>query len=768
MGLFAKFGPVFFAGFFALAAQTLIFRDFLAVFDGNELSAGLFLFSWLTWMCAGALAARFILARLISPGWLAPLLTLFIPLFALQRHLTIAARDIAGVAPFETFPLAAAALWIFILSAPLSLFSGAVFVTACEKLKDSSKNAAGAVYAAESLGSFAGALCVVPLLARGVSVFTVYAAVSAVFAAALLLSALWEGGARRLRGGLMAAPCALALAAALGCLLSGLGPLIDRAYDRRAWGKLFPGSEFLGSFSTQSAKYLYGKNADQFLVVSGGTFCDVVPDDYTAARTAAFCLAEKPSASHLLLETSGGASLTGMPGKMRKGLKTAWFSADPEYPGALMKAAPADVLDKIKAGGSGPEVLPDIREAAGGSAHKYDLIFVGMRNPETLAQNRYFTLENFLLLKQIMTPGAVIGVAFPGGENYIGPELSCLGASLLATLRGVFQNTALRPGDDSMFFASDRPGAVSSNPEVLRGRLASIPGITDFYQPDFILSDWPADRVRFQMAAYEKTLASAGEGALVNSDSSPKTFLFSLLLAMKKSGIVSPDVKTLETVGALILPLFAALALAYPLSRAALMILRPRSSINRKLTLAADALTILFAASFAGMAVNTVLLFMWQTKFGSLFLKFGLLSSLFMLGAFAGAWLAAQHSASKGVSKKSLIAATLLTALFIFAVRRAGGAGEFVFSALFFGAGFFTGVFAPLAAELMRLSGMGAGTSGALLVLADYGAGALAGLLVPLLFLPLTGVTGALTPALIMAAAVLALSASLRIPAPRG
>ena len=49
---------VFSLGFFALVAQTLLFRRFLTAFEGNELGVGSFFGSWLLWVSLGALVGR--------------------------------------------------------------------------------------------------------------------------------------------------------------------------------------------------------------------------------------------------------------------------------------------------------------------------------------------------------------------------------------------------------------------------------------------------------------------------------------------------------------------------------------------------------------------------------------------------------------------------------------------------------------------------------------------------------------------------------------
>ena len=56
----APWAPIVFCalGFLALVLQTLLFRDFFAVYEGHELGLAAFFSSWLVWVGLGALCAR--------------------------------------------------------------------------------------------------------------------------------------------------------------------------------------------------------------------------------------------------------------------------------------------------------------------------------------------------------------------------------------------------------------------------------------------------------------------------------------------------------------------------------------------------------------------------------------------------------------------------------------------------------------------------------------------------------------------------------------
>ena len=101
---------VFGLGFFALVAQTLLFRDFLTAFEGSELGVGSFFGSWLLWVGLGAVAGRVAAGRL--PGLAERLeLTamLYLPAFLLQQSQNAHAREFPLT---KSIRLAACLSWV--------------------------------------------------------------------------------------------------------------------------------------------------------------------------------------------------------------------------------------------------------------------------------------------------------------------------------------------------------------------------------------------------------------------------------------------------------------------------------------------------------------------------------------------------------------------------------------------------------------------------------------------------------------------------------
>jgi hypothetical protein len=52
---FARGLLVFSYGLFTIAAQTLLFREFITTFEGSDISVGVFFGSWFLWVGLGAL-----------------------------------------------------------------------------------------------------------------------------------------------------------------------------------------------------------------------------------------------------------------------------------------------------------------------------------------------------------------------------------------------------------------------------------------------------------------------------------------------------------------------------------------------------------------------------------------------------------------------------------------------------------------------------------------------------------------------------------------
>ena len=101
---------------------------------------------------------------------------------------------------------------------------------------------------------------------------------------------------------------------------------------------------------------------------------------------------------------------------------------------------------------------------------QYDVILIGLSAPQELQSNRLFTSEFFSMAKDKMTRDGMIVLTLPGSLTYISPDLRDLNGCVLDTLRSVFQQVRVIPGDVNLYLASnsDRMANATANDVIER------------------------------------------------------------------------------------------------------------------------------------------------------------------------------------------------------------------------------------------------------------------------------------------------------------
>ena len=731
---------IFSLGFFSLVAQTLLFRDFLTAFEGNELGVGSFFGSWLLWVALGALAGRWQPARCAAPRGPFEIWTLlYLPAFWLQQYLTLRARLLGGISPYQLYPFDRMFVISLLVNAPISLTTGFLFTRACRWAAEHRQPVAR-VYVGETLGSFAGGVVVTILLAAGLPGKSVILLAGGVLAAASGLSLLAPPRSARsaMLGGL---PLALAAASGLA-IAGGAGSHWARREDQAAWRRLLPGEDYQGSFATAQAKYLYGRREGQFLVVSWGGVSEMLPDLEHASEVVALSLAQRPAARNILVVGPGSLAIAARFRHIAQVRKVVWLHPDPQYPQRLLAALPPS----LRAAASGVEVPgADMRAFLRRARGKFDLAILNLPEATTLVLNRYWTREFFLLVKEALAEGGAVCTRLSGAANFLGGELAYLGASALQTVESVFGPVVLKPGDESWLIASSG-GPLVAEPAALRDRFAGIAGAAAIYPPDGLLSLYLPDRAEFQMGKYRETLSAAGPASLLNTDGRPKALLFSMLLALRRAEFVSiaEHVPTLLAAG----PWIACCPIVlYGLLRGVYLWAprRGRKAASAPGAAVFDSQFLIFSTGLAGMALSVVLMFLYQACYGSLFLHIGMISSLFMLGSCAGGMFS-MRLLERVWRPRGFLAAVLLAHACVVAamVLTPAHAPQGLFAGLFAACGFFVGVYFPIAAERLSAAGRSPEASGAALELLDHLGGAAGAVMTSWGLLPLLGGRAAL------------------------
>jgi spermidine synthase len=622
-----KLATVISMGFFSILAQTLLFRNFLIVFDGNELSIGIFFFTWLIWVCAGAYIAK--IKQFVRLSNLYPLLLLiYIPCFILQYFAFLNAQSILGVHFFELIALHKIVLFIFCFNAPVSLLTGFLFVTAVKWIK--SKDLfipVIKIYMCEAFGSFIGALTVTLLL---------YFAFIEEFVCVIGIIILIITVAPHIFAYKSQKIKILYFILVIFCLFAvydNYPSKINSKINRIKWDELVQGGKYLGSFSTPQAKYIYGEYKKEFIVTSSNSVYEAFPNHNASCNIVGEYLSQSPNAENVLVIGPGTFSICNVLSKIQQIKNITWLDTDPQYSKELQ-----NILLHKKNRYLSKVVAPkeDVRKYLTSTKNKFDLVILHLQAPSNLLLNRYFSYEFFEQIKGILSNNGVVGIGFPGGENFLGPELSLLGGSILYTIRNVFHNIILMPGAESVFFVAKKKGLVTDSGNTLSKQLQSIKGIEQIYSPDQIKSAYEKNRIDFQMSIYENILKQYPGNVLLNTDKSPKSFLYSLLLSVKTLSNVSFSTHGIYSVLKITFFVFVFIVAIYFLLRLFFYYAYHRNKMSKHKVINApckfDLYMSVYIAAIVGMGLNLLLLFLFQINFGTVYLCFGLITAFFMLG----------------------------------------------------------------------------------------------------------------------------------------
>jgi len=713
---------IFSYGLFSIAAQALLFREFITTFEGNDISVGIFFGTWFLWVgLAAILVNKIQTAANTLLKHIELLFLCYLPAFVLQAALIIQARELTGIESYELLSLRDILLLSIVINAPVSVITGILFPLACRWIQEGEKLPVSRVYIIEAAGSFLGGLVVTVLLGFGVGSATIFFILA--FIVSLSVFCIQFAKARRWIW-------AVVPVCALVCLVTGADKVLTQQMRIIKWGKLLPEDALAGSFQTAQAEYLYGVYQGQWVAIREGSICEVLPDESTAGRIAAIGLCQNPDVERVLVVGSGL-------GLCREFLRlpqiedVTWTHCDNEYVQSVIRFIPPELKitdERLEAS------TADIRPLLARKKQYYDIVILNLPVATSSVLNRYYTLEFYRQVKKALRPGGILQISIAGGENIMGTELTNLGASTKLTLEEVFSHFVLTPGEETWFIVSDSNN-LTGNPGILRDRFASIEGGKSVFPPEALLSVYLPERAAAALENYSNVDLSAE--LLINRDSKPLTHLYSLLLAAKQSEApIATFIKHLVLSGPLVfvIPILVFVCLRF------IYILKTTQQERKS---GFDSTFLVFSAGCIGIGAVISLCYLYQTRFGSLYLHIGIISSLFMAGLTIGAFFIRYLLVSERTYQPQILlfAAILLYTLILSAIAfwPAEQWTHFIFATAFILCGLCTGSYFPLAARGLADSGFETGQAGSKLETADHIGASAGGLLTSLILVPVLG-----------------------------
>ncbi len=609
----------------------------------------------------------------------------------------VAARVLPAAFPAGAAPgPAAALLWAALAEGPACAAAGAAFAGLA-----SSFPTGGRAYAAESLGAAAaGAALSAVLLGRVPDL-------ALASGAALLAALAAAAGARRsLAAGALA--CGLASASALA------SPSLA-SWTLAAQGRWLAGGEERPSASSW---IVVARSAGAPAIFADRAPVSAGPDAAGAEEIAHLALALHPAPRRVAVL---GVPPPGTFAETRR--HGAEIEALVEDPGLL------DVL-----GAELPEWADPRLHAEAGDARRFlsarpralDAILVVAPPPTSALRNRLFTAELFAAARGALAPGGIVAVALPGHAAAASEETRRLHSSVARTIEAAVGPPLVLPAGRTLYVAgrADLP-SPSAAASAISTALAAR-GIAPVHLGPGTLANLLSP-LRIAEAARWASLPEPP-----NRDLRPTTYRLALARALAQTG----------DLGAASLALVAAALLA-----GVLLALGPRS---RPVEMAVA------ASGASALAIQLVLLLVYQIGTGALYRGLGLLVAGFMAGAGAGAALGARGAPRRLVlaTAAGQAALTLALALAAPAITHSGSATPALAVAAAAAAGLLPG--AQFAAASRALGGRAA-----TLWAADLAGAAVAALATFTFAVPALGVRGALAT---VAALQLASAALLLLP----
>jgi spermidine synthase len=738
-------------GFSFTVMQTLMARELLVSFAGNELSIGLVLGSWLILEAVGSgLAARLaerVKAGAASYAALQVALSLLLPL---SVYAAFTVRRIVGITPGEGMGLVPTFYSAFLVLLPLGLIDGAMFTFGCRAYAREISSI-GHVYVLEAIGGIIGGLVFtylfIPYL-HSVQVILILAALNLASAVSLLVPSPKSQVTRsRISLGLVL----VFLAASLYLLLSPQANTIRRWFVGQQWrgyNLVYYGNSIYGNVAAiqQGEQYTFFANGVPILTAP-------VPDITSVEELVHLPMLFVPQPRRVLV-VSGGVG-----GVLNEILKYPVERVDyAELDPLLIEVVQRFPTELTTRELSDPRVHIEnvdgrllVRELAaeGDRLERYDLVIVNLPYPLTLQLNRFYTVEFFRLVREILTEEGVVALPSPGTLTYMSPGMRNLNATIYETLRQVFPHTHVIPGDVNLWLASPEAPleAVSLDTLVQRWEERALPTslMTDFHVRLRLDERW----LTWFWDSMQK-----GKAVEVNQDLRPSGLLYGLfywneLFSPGFSGYFEfLERMNFPLLGGILIGLTLVLVVVRKLSR---WVKIDRWSLVVGHWSLSSVPIVIVITGFAGMAFDLLVIFAFQAFYGYVYQRIGLLVTAFMAGLSLGGWLMTRRMERIEEGKPLLLRleGAIVACWLLFPVAltilyaQAGRPGVStavgpILLTLNVLAGFLVGMEFPLASKMYRRVSLSE-TAG-ILYASDLLGAFLGSLLVSVMFLPALGV----------------------------
>ena len=613
----------FVLGLSSILTQTILFREFLVIFYGNEIIIGVFFAGWFLWIALGALLFNKTRHRITDgAGFLITLEFVYFPILVLQLLFIRMVRLFIDVPLEAVIPFDIGVVISLVLTSLPGTIIGYTFplATKCLKKKDGTFSTT-LLYISESAGAITGGI-----------LFS-YWAVKHFTHPTILIFLLLIGWFLLTIFSIRLKKRAHAFFPTLGTLVISLLLIMnpsavartDKSFEMLRWNSMHPRFQYISSKDSKFQHISIGKLENQYSIIGDGHFITSFPEKKENEKLAAIIMSEHPAARRLLI-----LGFT-QPGLLRELLV---------YP---VKQIDVVTLDRVLY-----DLMIPCLNSEDKSVYKdkrvnnyfedgrlfvnrklkmksvYDVIYISLPDPATAFTNRYFTDEFIKDCKSVLSDTGIYMCEVTSAENYFNREVSSFSGSIYKTLKNNFKRIAITPGEKNIFIAGSEHSSVTDDFYKLIIRYNSFETSSGFPSSGFRTVFLP-ERLEFTSDSLEKSAAK------INRDYEPVTYFYNLMLWSNYAGALYLKSLLRIHIGGISI-LWIPLIWLF-LYRLCYTIIYP--SNNKEIGW--NSIMSMSVLGGISMALEIMFLYLYQSLFGYVFEKIGVLVAVFMLGLGGGA-----------------------------------------------------------------------------------------------------------------------------------
>ncbi len=426
-------GQAVLLGFTSIITQITLLREFMLLFNGNELVIGIILANWMIITAMGAYLGRFVKAGKYSTNFTS---FAFI-LLGLIPSLTVFAADYLKNTIFQPGIAFGAGKIIYsagIILLPFCLLSGFLFTHIAHTYSlTTDKRQIDKTYAYESIGSIIAGLLFSYLLASCLSTFQILAVLLFVNIVAFLLTARLKYTPKTVL--------------AIGFLMLSVLPFIFNV-DKITKQFLFINQDLIYLKDTPYGNLAVTYYGEQQNFFENNVLLFTTENVIANEEATHYAMIQHNSPKNVLLISGGISGITTEILKYQISRLdyvelNPWLIRLGKQFTSVLESPEINIIQE------------DARLYIKHSERNYDVIIINLPEPVTAQINRYYTIEFYRNLKEILNTGGIVTFGLPSSVNYMSDEVIELNSTIYRTIRSVFKYVLVFPGEKNYYVASD-------------------------------------------------------------------------------------------------------------------------------------------------------------------------------------------------------------------------------------------------------------------------------------------------------------------------